>query len=154
MSFELHLDTERVAECHPIEPMCLEPAATVAEAIDAMRNHKRGAILVCHEGALVGIFTERDALKLIAAKADFNRPLEDVMTSDPVVLRPSDTVGRAIAMMTRGGYRRLPIVDDRGRPIGMVRVHGILRYLVEHFPATIHNLPPEPHHATQQREGA
>ena len=56
--------------------------------------------------------------------------------------------------MAEGGYRRLPIVDELGRPTGIVKVEGIMHYLVEHFPTVIHNLPPKPHHSYQQRKGA
>jgi len=91
---------------------------------------------------------------MMAAKADFDLPLQQVMTPDPVVLHARDKVARAITMMAQGGYRRLPIVDDRGRPTGIVTVQGILRYLVEHFPAVVYNLPPEPHHSMNEREGA
>ena len=77
-----------------------------------------------------------------------------VMTRDPVMLRADDTVGHAINAMTHGGYRRLPIVDDRGKPLGIIKVEGILRYLVEHFPMVIYTLPPKPHYTTQEREGA
>ncbi len=76
------------------------------------------------------------------------------MTAKPFVLHAGDMVGKAISMMSSGGYRRLPIVDDEGRPTGMLKVEAILHYLAEHFPAAIYNLPPEPHHTTQQREGA
>jgi CBS domain-containing protein len=76
------------------------------------------------------------------------------MTPNPVVLRARDTVGKAITLMAQGGYRRLPIVDDLGRPTGILTVQGIMHYLVEHFPAAIYNLPPVPHHSFQQREGA
>ena len=63
-------------------------------------------------------------------------------------------MAQAIAAMTRGGYRRLPIVDADGRPMGIIKIEGILHYLVEHFPKVIYNLPPEPHYSRQQREGA
>ena len=68
--------------------------------------------------------------------------------------REKGQVGKAITVMAKGGYRRLPIVDEKGRATGMITVEGILHYLAEHFPTTIYNLPPEPHYATQQREGA
>jgi CBS domain-containing protein len=80
--------------------------------------------------------------------------LQQVMTADPVVLRADDKVGKAISMMAQGGYRRLPIVDGRGRPVGIITAQGVMHYLVEHFPTVIYNLPPEPHHSMQQREGA
>jgi predicted transcriptional regulator len=88
------------------------------------------------------------------AGADFDVPVMDVMTRNPVALSRRGSVGDAITKMAQGGYRRLPIVDEQGRPQGLLRVEGILHYLVEHFPSVIYNLPPEPHHAAQAREGA
>jgi CBS domain-containing protein len=154
VSFELHLDTETVDQCHPAVPLCLPPTTPVREALVQMKEQNRGAVVVCENDAVVGIFTERDALKLMAAGESFDAPLSRFMTPDPVVLRARDTVGKAITMMARGGYRRLPIVDDRGRATGIIKVEGIMHYLAEHFPAVIYNLPPEPHHATHEREGA
>jgi CBS domain-containing protein len=154
MSFQLNLDKETLDHCHPVEPLCLPPTARVAEALRQMNEHNRGAVLVCRDQKVVGIFTERDALKMMAGGASFDVPLLQRMTSDPVVLRARDMVGKAITMMAQGGYRRLPIVDEAGRPTGIITVQGIMHYLVEHFPTVIYNLPPEPHHSTQQREGA
>jgi CBS domain-containing protein len=71
-----------------------------------------------------------------------------------VVLSVQDTVEKAITTMSRGGYRHLPIVDQQGRPVGIVRVKQIIHYLVEHFPAAIYTLPPTPNLATKEREGA
>jgi CBS domain-containing protein len=154
MSFQLNLDTETVGQCHPAKVLCLAPTASVAEALRQMNEHNRGAVLVCHDQMVVGIFTERDALAMMAAGASFDVQLAQSMTPNPVVLRAGDTVGKAITMMAQGGYRRLPIVDDHGRPTGMINVQGIMHYLVEHFPTVIYNLPPAPHQSTQQREGA
>jgi hypothetical protein len=56
--------------------------------------------------------------------------------------------------MAEGGYRHLPIVDDQHRPTGVVAVHGIVHYLVDHFPNTVYNLPPDPKASTRDREGA
>jgi CBS domain-containing protein len=154
MSFRLNLDTESVAQCHPAKVLCLAPTASVAEALRQMKEHNRGAVLVCHDQMVVGIFTERDALAMMAAGASFDVQLAQSMTPNPVVLHAGDTVGKAITMMAQGGYRRLPIVDDHGRPTGMINVQGIMHYLVEHFPTVIYNLPPAPHQSTQQREGA
>ena len=74
--------------------------------------------------------------------------------SAPVALAGGDSVGTAIAKMSSGGYRRLPILDDQGRPTGLVKDAGILHYLVEHFPKVVYTLPPTPNPTTKQREGA
>jgi predicted transcriptional regulator len=46
--------------------------------------------------------------------------------------------------MQAGGYRHLPVVDENRRPVGMLSAKRIVSYLVEHFPATVFNLPPDP----------
>jgi len=84
----------------------------------------------------------------------FEVAVEQAMTTEPVTLSATDTVGDAILKMSQGGFRQLPIVDLQDRPLGILCVSGILHYLVEHFPNVVYNLPPLPNHATQQREGA
>jgi CBS domain-containing protein len=154
VDFQLNLQSEIVEQSFLFEPLCLAPEASVREALGRMSEGNRAAVLVCRDGRLVGIFTERDALKMMARGASFDVPLSDVMTRNPVVLSRRDSVGSAIAKMSQGGYRRLPIVDEAGKPLGLLKIEGILHYLVEHFPSVVYNLPPEPHHSTQDREGA
>ena len=83
-----------------------------------------------------------------------NQPVSAVMSKDPVCLEASTSVGEAIKTMSRGGYRHLPIVDKAGLPTGIATVYGIVRFLVDHFPQTIYNLPPEPGAIPSEREGA
>ncbi len=154
MDFRLNLDRETVAQVNPSPPCCIDPETPVAQVLEEMKDRQRGTALVCRDGVLVGIFTERDALRLIAQEADLDVPVRCVMTSDPQVLPQSATVAEAIDLMAAGGYRRVPIVDGRGQPVGLVKTSGILHYLVDHFPQVIYNLPPHPDHTTQQREGA
>ena len=154
MDFHLNLQTETVDQAGIAESINLEPTSTVREAFQRMKEGKTGAVLVWSAGEVVGIFTERDALKLMADRASLDAPLQDHMASNPVTLSESDTVGTAITKMARGGYRRLPIVDSDNQSRGMLKTSGILHYLVSHFPTVIYNLPPTPHHTTQTREGA
>ena len=154
MDARINLQSETVDQCSPDEPLCLPPDARVRDALRQLKERNHAAVLVCREQKLIGIFTERDALKMMAGGANFDVPLDQVMTQNPVALRACDTVGRAIATMSGGGYRRLPIVNEHGQPTGIIKVEGILHFLVEHFPGMVYNLPPEPHHSTQVREGA
>ena len=154
MDFHLDLNTETVGQVAVGDPICLPASSPVREAFERMKEHRTGSVLICRDGVLSGIFTERDALKLMASGADLDTPIEQHMVSNPVTLSDTDTVGKAIAKMSYGGYRRLPIVDSQGYPQGLVRTSGILNYLVAHFPGVVYNLPPKPHHTTQQREGA
>lgn len=109
--------------------------------------------MVCDNDQLVGLLTERDVLGLMAANADLSRPVSAVMVK-PVTVSAGDSMGSAIAKMSTGGYRQLPVVDEGGKPLGMLKVSCILHYFVQHFPSTIYTLPPAPDRVPPTREGA
>jgi len=149
-----NLNTETVDRADPADPPRATPSTTVREVLHLLREQSTGCALICDDEKLVGIFTERDALRLMAKEADWDVPISEVMVTEPVTLSPNSTVGEAVAKMAAGGYRRMPIVGADGKPVGLVKVSGILHYLVQHFPSVVYTLPPTPHHATQEREGA
>lgn len=154
MDFQLNLNTETVDHSYPSKPLCLPPTATVREAMQHMNDRNEAAVLICVDGVLTGIFTERDALLRMATGASFEVPLADVMTKRPTALTMRDNVGTAISKLSQGGFRRLPIVDDKGLPSGILKMEGILHYLIQHFPAMVYNLPPQPHYSARDSEGA
>lgn len=159
MSSRLKLETDTVAEVFSAEPLCVDEQCTTRKVLRLLRERRRGCALVCREGVLSGIFTERDALRLLASvgtsdESLLDQPVSAVMAPNPVTIDQSAPVAEAIRKMSRGGYRRLPVVDAAGRPVGVMKVSAILHYFVEHFPKFVYNLPPKPHHAMQEREGA
>ncbi len=96
----------------------------------------------------VGIFTERDYLdKLVTLEADdwlnvkYN-PVERHMTEGLQSLSMDEPLDGAIQLMTKRGYRHLPIVDEAGGLFGMISARDIIAYLAEYFPMEIYNLPP------------
>ena len=92
-------------------------------------------------------------MRLLASGQDLDCSVDSVMTPNPVTLRPTDTIGTAVARMSANGYRRLPIVDDEGCPSGLVNVAGIVHWLVQHFPEAVYNLPPVSKPVIREREG-
>ncbi len=148
---DLHGDL--VEQAGPEVPLCVEPQTPARRVLQLLGEQGRGAVLVCRHGKLVGIFTERDALAMLAEDQDLGAPIERFMARDPVTLRPTDTVGTAITRMSVHGYRRLPIVDGEGRPTGLLDVAGVIHWLVEHFPAAVYNLPPVANPVMREREG-
>ncbi|MCI0492046.1 MAG: CBS domain-containing protein [Planctomycetes bacterium] len=154
MDFQLSLESEAVGAAYPDQPLVVTANDSVGQVLQFMRAQRAGAVLVCEGTQLVGIFTERDALKQMAQDTDFSQPIREVMSSPPATISCKETVGEAIRFMSEGGYRHLPIVDSDSQPTGVVSVHGIVRYLVDHFPETVYNLPPSPKAAPRDREGA
>ncbi|GBC77949.1 Arabinose 5-phosphate isomerase KdsD [bacterium HR08] len=112
-------------------PVMVSPDDSVGRALDLMRQHRIGSILVVEEGKLVGIFTERGALlQLVGTSADVGTlRMREVMTPDPVVLHEDDTLAFALHQMSIGEFRRLPVVRSDGRPVGVVSIKDILRYI-------------------------
>lgn len=154
MDFQLHLETETVDHCYPAKPLCAAPDDSIRTVLRLLREARTGAAMICVEGKLLGIFTERDALKVRADGTSLDAPVSSVMVRNPTTLHKTDTVSKAIGLMSAGGFRRLPIVDDDGKVTGLLKVSGILHYLVEHFPRVVYTLPPTPHYKLGEREGA
>jgi CBS domain-containing protein len=155
MDLARNLKIDSVSRLHPTAVRQVAPTQPVAEAVALMRQQAVGCVLVCEGERLVGIFTERDLMRRILAPGKpLTLPVAECMTRDPVVVHPKEAVGAAVRRMEEGGYRHLPVVDELGRPVGVLSVKRIIHYLVEHFPATVYNLPPDPAAVPDAPEGA
>jgi CBS domain-containing protein len=136
---------DTVAMLSPAEPVCLRETATVQEAIERMLGRRQaGVLIVDAEGRLTGIFTERDVLTRVAGQGRDSRStaLGEVMTRDPEALAPGDRVAYAVHSMSVAGYRTVPLVDTSQRPVGVVTVSDVIRWLAGLFPEAVLNLPP------------
>jgi CBS domain-containing protein len=147
---ELHeirgaLLNDKIAVLGPAEPVCLRETATVQEAIERMLSRRQaGVLIVDADGRLTGIFTERDVLTRVAGQGRDPRQtaLGTVMTRDPDALGPGDRVAYAVHSMSVAGYRTVPLVDAQRRPLGVVTVSDVIRWLADLFPEAVLNLPP------------
>jgi CBS domain-containing protein len=92
--------------------------------------------------------------RILTAGKPLTTPIGEVMTPQPVVVHDKDPVAVIVRRMEEGGYRHLPVLDERERPVGVVSVRRVIRYLVEHFPSTVYNQPPDPAVVPRQPEGA
>jgi CBS domain-containing protein len=103
--------------------------SSIAGAIRAMHAEKVGAVLVPDaEGCPVGIFTERDVVRLYAdGDRDFETlAVEARMTCSVVVGRLSMPVDEALALMTERRFRHLPVVEA-GRLLGLVSIGDLVK---------------------------
>lgn len=148
------LTTSRVRQLGPKEIPVLQGEQTVSEAVRQMRSHSHGSAMVCRDGKLVGIFTERDLLKLMAEGKSLDLPVSQVMTSNPRTVGLDDALMKVIQLMDEGGYRRLPVIDASGSPVGIVDVKSVVHFLVEHFPKAVYNQAPRALSSAKDREGA
>lgn len=103
--------------------------SSIAEAIRTMHAEKVGAVMVPDaEGCPVGIFTERDVVRLYAdGERDFDKlPVEARMTCSVVLGRLSMPLDEALGLMTERRFRHLPVVED-GKLLGLVSIGDLVK---------------------------
>lgn len=135
---------------------CLVTVDTsVRETVERMRVLGRNCAFVVGKGThLVGIFTDRDVLrKVVTRPADWDNPIESLMTPSPTTLPPDATTGEALRLMAEHRYRNVPIVDQHGTIRGNVTYYAIMKFLTDHFPQAVYNLPPDPSKFAKQPDG-
>ncbi|HCE10786.1 MAG TPA: signal transduction protein [Oxalobacteraceae bacterium] len=96
--------------------------ATAFEAAGIMTKARCGSVLIVDAaGALLGIFTERDLMTKVVAKAlaPDRTPVSEVMTPSPQVVAPETSVSDAVLLMKECGFRHLPILSPDAKIVGV-----------------------------------
>jgi len=93
----------------------IEPEATVLKAVQRLHDKKIGALIVMDEERLVGVFSERDLVRLVATKGEacLQLTIQEVMTSQVFGVKPSTTVDECMALMSDKGIRHVPVLEGK-----------------------------------------
>lgn len=107
--------------------ICL-PTTQIAQVARMMREHDIGSVVVIDlDQRPVGIVTDRDlVIRGIAAERTLDAPVDDVMSHDPVTIAGERDTADAAHHMAERGCRRLPVVDDAGKVVGVVTLDDLL----------------------------
>jgi CBS domain-containing protein len=99
----------------------------VSEVAKMMQKDDIGAVPVGKDDKLIGMITDRDiALRVVAAGRDpATTTAEEIMTTGIVYCRTTETVEDAIHLMDQKKIRRLPVIDDNKRLVGMLSLGDI-----------------------------
>ncbi len=113
-----------------IDPVTLDPKASVKDALGIMRKYKIGGIpIVNDDNLLVGILTNRD----LRFETQLARPVTDLMTTENLITAPiGTTLELAQDILQRYKIEKLPVVDDDGRLAGLITYKDIMK--VEDYP--------------------
>ncbi|HET9203467.1 MAG TPA: CBS domain-containing protein [Acidimicrobiia bacterium] len=102
------------------------PEATLRKGAEMMVSTEVGSVAVEVDGALEGIFTERDLLRAVAEGADLDtEPISTWMTEYPDSFDPEMGVEEAAEWMLATGFRHLPVVDG-GDVVGVISIKDVL----------------------------
>ena len=124
-----------------INSMMIEDVVTVLgdisikEAISTLYHKHIGSIVVIDkEEKCEGIFTERDAIRVVATEVPLSTPLKDVMTTNLRTVEEGTTFAQAKNIMRSYNIRHLPVTDKQGHLIGLLSLRTVLN--------EVHNMHP------------
>jgi CBS domain-containing protein len=120
-----------VAQCLKTKPdriVSVRSTDAVVLALQAMRDNRVRAVLVMDEGRLSGIVTQGDcAIKVLLPGRDAKDTLVgEVMTANPMTVKPSDPLEACMGLMANRGFRHLPVMDGE-RVVGVVSVGDVVK---------------------------
>jgi len=110
----------------------VSPNQTVWEALQIMAKHNIGAVLVINEGAMVGIFSERDYARRVELKGLETKStrIADVMTSKFISISPSTKMDYCMQIMTEHRIRHLPVIDQNNEILGLVSIGDVVSEMI------------------------
>jgi CBS domain-containing protein len=102
--------------------------ATMADVAAELVEHNCGALIVCDGEQIVGIISERDMLRTLAAHEQLLTEIavRQCMTTDVITGSPDDLVETTMGLMTENRIRHLPLLED-GKLAGLVSIGDVVK---------------------------
>ena len=125
-----------------VPPPIVESGASVLEAVEVMSEHGVGAVGVVEDGALRGIFTERDVMLRVVLKERDPKltKVSEVMTSPAQTISDDTSEEDALVHMLERHVRHLPIVAKDGKLKAMLSIRNVLEHRVDELARELHSL--------------
>jgi CBS domain-containing protein len=99
----------------------------VKQAIDLLFKRHIGCIVIVDDTQRCqGIFTERDAIRVVAQNVPLDAPIEKIMTKNPFTVNEDSTFEEAKSIIISHKIRHLPVIDTNGKLVGLISVRKIL----------------------------
>ncbi|CAN5819290.1 hypothetical protein BH24CHL6_BH24CHL6_01850 [soil metagenome] len=129
-TFEEWLVNQPLAALQAAAPLSVTPETSLADAVARLQAEECACLIVEQGGRVRGILTKRDLILRTAGLDLDGLRVGQLMTADPVVLRPDDSIAVAIHKMAVGGFRHVPLVEN-GHAIGVVSAGDLFRYILD-----------------------
>lgn len=120
---------KRIQEVMTSDPRSVSPDAPVADASRIMRDEDTGIVPIVEDGKLIGTITDRDiVVRLIAESRDASSAtVRDIASTDLVTVDPQQDLDEALRLMAQHQVRRLPVVEEDGRLVGILSQADVAR---------------------------
>ncbi|GLH81020.1 histidine kinase [Bradyrhizobium sp. SSBR45G] len=113
----------------------------VVEALRQMRDNRVRSVLVIDDDVLVGIVTQGDcAIKVLLPGLDAKQTqVDQVMTANPVTVKPDHPLDACMAMMAQRGFRHLPVLDA-GKVVGVISIGDVVKNIIRDLEHNVDDL--------------
>ncbi len=117
------------------------PDASVFEALKVLAEHGIGALLVLDKDRLVGLFSERDYARkvILKGKSSSTTLVREIMSSEVIVVQPSQSIKDCMKLMTHHRVRHLPVLED-DRLVGIISIGDVVKAIISEQRTMIHDL--------------
>ncbi|HZM19538.1 MAG TPA: CBS domain-containing protein [Gaiellaceae bacterium] len=123
-------ENHRIRDLMTESPRTVGSDVTVVEAARVMRDDDFGLVPVVDGDRLVGTVTDRDiAIRVVAEERDpSSTTVREIASADLVTIDPEQELGEALRLMAQHQVRRLPVVEEDGRLVGIVAQADVARH--------------------------
>lgn len=119
----------KVREVMTNNPRCVTPETPVSEAAELMASEDVGSLPILEGDKVTGVVTDRDiVIRAVAKRKDpQGMPVREVASRNLVTVRPDEDLSEALKLMASNQVRRLPVVDEEDRLVGVVAQADVAR---------------------------
>ena len=119
----------------------VNPTSTVYQALEVMSEVNIGAVLVCDNDQMVGIFTERDYARkiILMGRHSLDTEIQEIMTKEMITIDPESSLEECMAMMPKYRIRHLPVMEH-GHLCGMISMRDVVDAIIASKDSLIENL--------------
>lgn len=109
----------------------IAPTDTVYRALQMMAENNVGAVMICENDHILGIFTERDYCRkiILMGRSSLNTAIQDIMTRKMITVQPTQTLEECIALMSKNHIRHLPVQEDE-KLVGIVSMRDVMEAII------------------------
>ena len=121
--------SQNIRDIMTANPSTVEPDQSVVEAAKIMKQEDAGVVPVTENGRLTGMVTDRDiAIRVVAEGKDpQSTTVGEVASKNLVTIDPEQDLDEALRLMAQHQVRRLPVVEEDGRLVGVVAQADVAR---------------------------
>jgi CBS domain-containing protein len=111
---------------------CIEPAATVLDALRLMAEKEIGALVVRERDKIVGIVSERDYARkvILSGRSSPTTAVKEIMSSPVAYTHPGQTIEECMALMTEKRMRHLPVLDAE-KLVGLISIGDLVKSIID-----------------------